>query len=172
MDDWRNLVAVIRRILAGERGIELTEGLDRADTAIVRRIVGLLQEPPPPPQPSPVPRPPLTPPASQGEEARGRGGSDDSFPPSGARAGDGGEGITLQDILALVVAGCQGDAQAGGQAYQIAQALQQPGAPPEYMALGKGFQRVLEGLRGQEAVHGLPEEAAEIVRAVLKSVTR
>ena len=68
--------------------------------------------------------------------------------PCGRRAGDEGAGITLEQILALVVAGCKGDAQAGEQAYQIAQALQQPGAPPEYAPLGKMLQRFLEGLRG------------------------
>ncbi len=149
----------IQRIWNGERDVAaLTEGIDANSAAIVRRILGLLQEPPP--QPSPVP-----------QKARDRGGSDDSLPPpSGGRAGDGGEGITLQDILALVVAGCKGDAQAGGQAYQIAQALQQPEQPPEIRQLGRGLQRVLEGLRGEEAVQGLPEEAAEVIRLVLQNI--
>jgi tetratricopeptide (TPR) repeat protein len=154
-DDWRNLVPVIRRILAGERGIELTEGLDRTDAAIVRRILGLLQEPS---------SPALLPVREKG---------DDTPSPQGDAEGgrdEGQSGISLEDILNLVVAGARGDAQAGGQAYQIAQALQQPGAPPEYASLGKGFQRVLEGLRGEEAVQGLPEEAAEVIRLVLQNI--
>ena len=160
-ENWTRTAASIQRMIAGECDVDsLTQNLDRVGGLIVRRILGLLQEPPP--EPSPVP-----------QKARDRGGSDDSLPPpSGGRAGDGGEGITLQDILALVVAGCKGDARAGGQAYQIAQALQQPEQPPEIRQLGRGLQRVLEGLRGEEAVQGLPEEAAEVVRAVLKSVTR
>jgi len=149
MDDWRNLVAVIRRILAGERGIELTDGLDHTDAAIVRRILGLLAGEKPSPQPSPN--------VGRGSERE-------------VGEGEGQSGITLQDLLALVVAGCQGDAQAGGQAYQIAQALQQPGAPPEILQLGRGLQRVLEGLRGEEAVQGLPEEAAEVIRLVLQNI--
>ena len=72
--------------------------------------------------------------------------------------------------LKVVMAGARGDAQAGEQAYKIAQALQQPGAPPEYIVLGKGFQRVLEGLRGEDAVQGLPEEAAEAIRLVLQNI--
>jgi hypothetical protein len=52
-DDWRYLVAVIRRILAGERGIELTEGLDRVDAVIVRRILAVMQGEPSPPTPLP-----------------------------------------------------------------------------------------------------------------------
>jgi hypothetical protein len=78
-----------------------------------------------------------------------------------------GQGITLEDIVSLVVAGAKGDQQAGGQAYQIAQALQDKQQPPEIRALGKGLQNVLEGLRGAEAVQGLPPEAAQVVQAVL-----
>jgi hypothetical protein len=64
------------------------------------------------------------------------------------------------------VAGCKGDAQAGEQAYQIAQALRQPGSPPEYAALGTALQRLLEGSRGADVLRGLPPELAEIVQAV------
>jgi hypothetical protein len=39
---WRNLVAVLRRLLAGERGPQLTAGLDRTDTAIVQKILAQL----------------------------------------------------------------------------------------------------------------------------------
>ena len=75
-----------------------------------------------------------------------------------------GEGISLQDLLNLVIAGARGNGQAGEQAYKIAQALQQPGSPPEIAALGQGLQRVLEGLRGEEATADLPEEAAQVCR--------
>ena len=158
-DDWRNLVLVIRRIMQGERGVELMEGLDAVDAAIVRRILELLAGHS---EPSP----------SGGEESR----PDQAETPRreaarGEAPGGGsgqGEGITVEDILNLVVAGAKGDQQAGGQAYQIAQALQQDrNAPPEIRALGKGLQNVLEGLRGDEAVRGLPPEAAELVRVVL-----
>jgi tetratricopeptide (TPR) repeat protein len=154
-DDWRNLIPVIRRILAGERGIELTEGLDRTDAAIVRRILGLLAgEERPPPQPSPL---------------QGEGAAPSPFEGEGRGEGQS-EGLSLEQLLNLVIAGVKGDAQAGQAAYQFAQALQQPGAPPELQAIGKGLQRVLEGLRGEEAVAGLPDQAAEIVRLVLGRV--
>jgi hypothetical protein len=150
-EDWRNLIPILRRIMAGERGVELTEELDRTDAAIVRRILGLLAQPSPP---APLPK--------SGE------GSAPPPSPSQGEGRDEGEGLTLEDILNLVVAGAKGDAPAGGQAYQIAQALQQDrNAPPEIRALGKGLQNVLEGLRGAEAVRGLPPEAAELVRVVL-----
>ncbi len=141
--DWHNLVRSIRRIMQGERGVDLLVGLDPIDVAIVQRIMQLLNSPSSQFSPSP----------SEGE---GRGED---------------EAITLEDILNLVVAGAQGDQQAGGQAYQIAQALQQNrNAPPEVRALGKGLQNVLEGLRGAEAVQGLPPEAAELVRVVLEQL--
>ena len=154
-DDWRNLVLVIRRIMQGERGVELMEGLDVVDATIVRRILGLLaghSEPSPQAAKNLVrPRRDPSPRTAQGDTPGG--GSSE------------GEGITVEDILNLVVAGAKGDQQAGGQAYQIAQALQQDrNAPPEIRALGKGLQNVLEGLRGDEAVRGLPPEAAELVR--------
>jgi tetratricopeptide (TPR) repeat protein len=79
------------------------------------------------------------------------------------------KGMTLEDILRLVAAGCQGDAQAGQQAYDIAQALQQPSAPSGYSALGKALQRILEGLRDyDEIMAGLPEEVGPVVRQVLE----
>jgi hypothetical protein len=38
-DDWAALVAVLRRILAGERGEHLLTGLDPVDTAIARETL-------------------------------------------------------------------------------------------------------------------------------------
>jgi tetratricopeptide (TPR) repeat protein len=144
--DWRNLVAVLRRIMQGERGVELAQGLDPVDTAIVRRVLTLLQSPSSQPSPSTG-------------EGRGEGESSE---------GESEEGITIEDILNLVIAGAQGDEQAGRQAYQIAQAMQQDrNAPYEIRMLGKGLQNVLEGLRGAEAMQGLPPEAAQIVQVVL-----
>ena len=39
---WQGLVAVLRRIHAGERELTLTDGLDPVDTAITRRALDLL----------------------------------------------------------------------------------------------------------------------------------
>ena len=89
-----------------------------------------------PPQPSPYEG--ESPPSPHGDTEGGRD--------------EGQSGITLPDLLNLVIAGANGDARAGQQAYQIAQALQQPDAPPEYHALGKGLQNLLEGLRGDDAL--------------------
>ena len=158
--DWRNLVAVLRRIMAGERGAELAQGLDPVDTAIVRRVLGLLLTPQPPL--------PTTDSTSSGEGETPLPLQSTAVPSIGEGPGVKDEGITIEDILNLVIAGAQGDGPAGGQAYQIAQAMQQDrNAPYEIRMLGKGLQNVLEGLRGAEAVQGLPPEAAQIVQVVL-----
>ena len=79
---------------------------------------------------------------------------------------EGESGISLEDLLVLVVAGCRGETQAGQRAHGIVQALQQPGAPPEYAALGKALQRLLEGLRGAAVLEGLPADVAPFVEKV------
>jgi len=79
---------------------------------------------------------------------------------------EGESGISLEDLLALVVRGCRGETQAGQRAYDVVRALQQPGGPPEYAALGKALQRLLEGLRGPAVLQGLPADLAPIVEKV------
>jgi hypothetical protein len=43
--DWAALVGVLRRIIAGERGEQLTQGLDPAETAIVTEALRRLTAP-------------------------------------------------------------------------------------------------------------------------------
>lgn len=158
-DDWRNLIPVLRRILAGERGIELTEGLDRTDAAIVRRVLQLLTQPSPP---APLPTSgegSAAPPSPVGE---GRGEGDGATPDAAVQA--------LNQFLGIFVAGARGDSQAGNAAYKIARDMQSATQPPEVRAMGKGLQNVLEGLRGEEAVRGLPPQVADIVQMVLQQI--
>jgi len=156
--NWQ-IVDAIQRIWAGERDAEaLTESIDANSAAIVVRILQLLAQPSP--QPSPTGEGADTSPVGEVDEPSGESGEGESEQ----------DGVSLQDILNLVIVGAQGNAQAGQQAYQITQALQQPGMPPEYHAIGKGLQNVLEGLRGEEAVRGLPPEAAQIVQVVLQQI--
>jgi len=68
--------------------------------------------------------------------------------------------------LALVVRGCRGETQAGQRAYDVVRALQQPGGPPGYAALGKALQRLLEGLRGAAVLEGLPADVVPLVERV------
>jgi len=163
-DDWRNLPPVIRHILDGERDLAtLTDGLDRIDALIVRRILEALAAPPQSPptlggkvgEEEPSPRPAGTPPPKLGE---GTG--------EGAQ-----EAITLEQVFGLVEAGCRGNTQAGQLAYGlVTQGLQAPGNPPEIRALGKTLQRILEGLRGEEPLAGLPAELRPPVEELLRRV--
>jgi hypothetical protein len=43
--DWADLVRVLRRILAGDRGEALLHGLDPTDTAIIRQTLARLERP-------------------------------------------------------------------------------------------------------------------------------
>jgi hypothetical protein len=42
--DWAALVAVLRRILGGERGADLLDGLDEIDTAIAGQVLARLAQ--------------------------------------------------------------------------------------------------------------------------------
>jgi hypothetical protein len=122
---------------------------------------------------------PLSQQAGEGEElsppsplSRQAGEGEEPSPPASPRAGEGEEeGITLEQVFRLVEAGCRGDTQAGQLAYAlVAQGLQAPAAPPELRALGKALQRILEGLRGEEALAGLPPELRPPVEELLRRV--
>jgi hypothetical protein len=45
-DDWTALVAVLRRIIDGERDASLLHGLDPIDTAIATKVLARLSPPP------------------------------------------------------------------------------------------------------------------------------
>ena len=83
-----------------------------------------------------------------------------------------GEAISLEDLVALVVRGCRGETQAGQRAYDVVRALQQPGGPPEYAALGKALQRLLEGLRGAAVLEGLPADVVPLVERVERELKK
>ena len=147
--DWGKLVATFARMLDGERDRDaLLEGLDRIDAAIVIHTLAALAGEPPP-------RPAATPPPTLGE-GQGEGAA-----------------IGLEQLFQLVEAGCRGDTQAGQLASGlVTQVLQAPSNPPELRALGKTLQRILEGLRGEEALAGLPAELRPPVEELLRRVAR
>jgi tetratricopeptide (TPR) repeat protein len=144
--NWR-IVDAIKRIWNGERDLDaLTDGIDRNSALIVRRILAALAG-------EALPSPPTAAPPQQ-------------------REGPGeGQGITLEQLFGLVESACHGDTQAGQLAYALAtQGLQASAAPPESHALGKTLQRILEGLRGEEAMAGLPPELRPPVEELLRRI--
>lgn len=137
-DDWRNLIVVIRRILAGDRGLELFDGLDDVDSAIVRRILKPLIRPD-------APSPP-------GGEGRGEGAD---------------QGLTLPQLLDLVEQAARGDQDLGLQLFQLLQQLlNDRTTPPELRALAGVLQRILIGDRNP-TLDGLPGELASAVRGLV-----
>jgi len=81
----------------------------------------------------------------------------------GEGGNDGDAAQAMERLIALVVAGCRGDGSAGQQAYDLALNLQRQ---PPTRPLGKALQRLLEGLRGEDVLAGLPQELASVVEAI------
>ena len=142
-NDWRDLVAVLRRVLAGERDPDaLLPGLDATDTLIaadVLRALGVEVDPP---------------------------------PPAGEGPGEGAESLTLDDLLDLVARACCRDAPPGlGEQLHAATRtmVTDTDAPPELRALGSVLNRVLSGERDPD-LSALPSELADRVRAMLATL--
>ncbi len=137
-DDWRKLVAVLRRILAGERDpLVLLPGLDDTDLIITSDVLrGLGVDVP-----------------AAGQELED----------------DGGDMVSLQDFLQMVVRACQPDAPPAlrEQLHKATLGMAtQPNAPPGMRELGSVLNRVLSGEREPD-LSVLPPQFADMVRGVL-----
>jgi hypothetical protein len=139
-DDWRTLVAVLRRILAGERDpMRLLSGLDDTDLVIA------------------------------GDVLRGLGVD---VPLAGLEEeeNDGGDMVSLDDFLDMVVAACRPDAPPG-LAEQLAEATRgmamQPDAPSGIRELGRVLNSILAGEREFD-LSALPPQLADKVQRVLE----
>ena len=144
----RRFAASVRRILAGERDLDvLTEGLSSQPALIVRQVL----------------------------EGLAGGGVDkgalhlagathlEPAPPSPQEA----DGITLDQLLALVARAAAGDHDLGAQLFPLAQQMaRDPSLPPELRALGGVLVRLLAGERDAD-LSALPPELAETVRRML-----
>ena len=157
-DDWRALVAVLRRILAGERDpMRLLSGLDDTDLIIagdVLRGLGTSSLPPIPGEPSEEGR-------WQGDEGHGDDGHSDD-----------GDMVSLDEFLAMVVRACSPDAPPS-LAGQLAEATRgmaaQPDAPSGIRELGRVLNAVLLGEREFD-LSALPPQLADKVRGVLEAL--
>jgi hypothetical protein len=143
-DDWRKLVAVLRRILAGERDpMTLFPGLDDTDVVIVGDVLrGLAGSPP----------------AERGEL---EGGHDDAS-----------DMVKLDDFLAVIVQACRPDAPPGlgEQLYNATRSMAtQANAPSGIRELGRVLNAILAGEREFD-LSALPPELANKVRGVLEAL--
>lgn len=141
-DDWKNLIAVIRRVLSGERGAELFDGLDAVDSAIVRRVLQAL--------------------SSDG----GRQTTD--YRSSSVVNGQAKQqGLTLPQLLELVERAAGGERELGEQLFPAMQKMaSDTAAPLESQKLGKVLVDILAGVR-DPSLDDLPDEVASAVRGLL-----
>ena len=155
-DDWRKLVAVLRRILAGERDpLALLPGLDDTDILIVGDVLRALGVG--------VSSLPLSETGEPSEEGRwqGDGGHDDQ-----------GDMVKLDDFLAMVVQACRPDAPPGlgEQLYNATRGMAtQPNAPSGIRELGRVLNEILSGERNPD-LSALPPQLADQVRGVLDAL--
>jgi len=138
-DDWRALMAALRRILAGERDpMQLLPGLDDTDVVIA------------------------------GDVLRGLGVD---VPLAGLEEeeDDGGDMVSLDDFLDMVIAACRPDAPPG-LADQLSEATRgmatQPDAPSGIREMGRVLNAILAGEREFD-LSALPPQLADKVRQVL-----
>lgn len=140
-DDWKGLAAVLRRILTGERGLELFDDLDDVNSAIVRRVLkGLLVT---------------------GSSQSVQTASPDSSPSDG----DDQDGLTLPQLLDLVERAARGDRELGGQLFTAFQQMSKDN-DSSMSALGNALLRVLVGDQNPD-LSTLPDDAASAVRGLL-----
>ena len=142
-DDWRNLASVIRRILAGERGDTLCDGLDGTDAIIVRRILGRLS-----------------------------GRNPAVFETSSAESEDSPEGLSLDQLLSMVELAAQGNSELRDQLMPAMEQLAQAeDAPPEVRALGGVLGSILKGDFNPK-LDEMPEELATPVRGMISRLKK
>jgi glyoxylate reductase len=156
-DDWRALVAVLRRILAGERDpLALLPGLDDTDVIIagdVLRSLGVDER-----------SLPLSETGEPSEEGRWRGdeGHDD----------DDGDMVKLDDFLAMIVQACRPDAPPGlgEQLYNATRGMAtHASAPSGIREMGRALNEILSGERAPD-LSALPPQLADKVRSVLDAL--
>lgn len=141
-EDWRALMAALRRILAGERDpMQLLSGLDDTDVIIA------------------------------GDVLRGLG-VDVPLVGLEEEADDGGDMVSLDDFLDMVVAACRPDAPPG-LAEQLSEATRgmatQVGVPSGIREMGRVLHAILAGEREFD-LSALPPQLADKVRQVLEAL--
>ncbi len=146
-DDWRALIGVLRRILAGERdALALLRGLDETDALVAGDVLRGLEK-------------------DEGgrmkdEESSSDADHDDKM-------------VSLEDFLRQVVRACMPDAPAG-LAEQMRAATRgmatQAHLSPELQELGRVLNQILSGERNP-ALTALPPQLARAVRQMLAQLT-
>ncbi len=143
-DDWRALVAVLRRILAGERDpLALLPSLDNTDVIIAGDVLRALGVD--------------VPLAGQEEEE-----------------GDDGDMVSLDDFLAMILQACRPNAPPGlgEQLYNATRGMAtQANAPSGIRELGRALNEILSGERTPD-LSALPPQLVDKVRGILDALSK
>lgn len=141
--DWRQLVAVLRRIRAGERDATLASGLDPIDTAVVQRALDALT---------------------------GTVRVDvDAWRTGATSTPQHEQGQQLTALANATVAAARGDPDATNALQPLLQAL---AAHPDWVTLAAALRRILAGERDPTLLDGLDHPAAtDVVTLVLDQLT-
>jgi tetratricopeptide (TPR) repeat protein len=144
-ESWGNLAGAMQRVLNGERGDEIYDGLDREDALVIRRILQALN----------------------GEQTADGGPQTEENRPRSTVNGQPQQeqAITISQLLDMVERAADGDQQLGGQLFTAFQQMARA-EDPTLSALGGVLLRVLIGERNPN-LDGLPDEVASAVRGLL-----
>jgi hypothetical protein len=143
--DWRQLVAVLRRIRAGERDATLASGLDPIDTAVVQRALDALTG---------IVRVDV---------------DVDAWRTGATSTPRHEQGQQLAALANATVAAARGDPDATNALQPLLQAL---AAHPDWATLAAALRRILAGERGPTLLDGLDHPAAtDVVTLVLNQLT-
>ncbi len=74
--------------------------------------------------------------------------------------------VTLDQLLSLLMAATQGDQRAATVVRQMTNQFQSPGAPPEYKAMGRSIERILNGERSADVLDDLPPQLADALSQI------
>jgi tetratricopeptide (TPR) repeat protein len=143
---WQRLIAVIWRILDGERGAALYADLDYVDAAVARRILSEIEHP--------------------------QWASDDEEVAAAEPTGEAQEtSFSLEQLFTAVEAALRGDEQARQIVGAALQQMSQPDAPEPLPRLAQALLRIIQGERGAELAAGLPEELSAALETLLLRLT-
>ncbi|MCD6301929.1 MAG: tetratricopeptide repeat protein [Anaerolineae bacterium] len=153
---WRDTANVLWRVLDGERGDELYQGLDVRQAVLVKALLAGIEAPEP---------------DEQGHSEEGTPRAEDHPQPSGS-------GIphdvqaTIRRVFVTVMQAVRGDPNAHFVAGMLLGTLQQQGNPEPMVKYAHAMERILAGERDPALAQGLPKELAEPVWALLGALAK
>ncbi|MHB1294738.1 MAG: tetratricopeptide repeat protein [Anaerolineae bacterium] len=141
--EWQKVVAAVWRVLGGERGESLYEGLDHSDALVITRLLRSIENP-----------------NLEKEEAEAA---------ARAQAEEAVQRMvgTLPQLLATTFAAINGNKQAVTQANALLEGMAQESAPEPLRNMAAAIKRIMQGERSPTVLQGLPPQLAAPLQALL-----